>query len=54
MWLHGLQMFLDVALNPMEWSETMSFVFYTPNYLCEVIFDLLCACTGSRYSLTWP
>ncbi len=39
MWLHRLQMSPDVALNPMERSETMPIEFYAPNYLCKVIFE---------------
>ena len=41
MCLHRLQMFPDLALNPMERSGTMIFEFYAPNYLYKVFLRLL-------------
>ncbi len=32
MWLHRLQVSPDLALNPMERSETMPIKFYAPDY----------------------
>ncbi len=53
-WLHRLQRFPHLALNPMDKVETMSIALYALNYPKELALVIPCGCTGSRSSLTCP
>ncbi len=53
-WLHRLQRFPHLALNPMEKVDTMSIEFDAINYPKKLALVVPRGYTGSRGSLTWP
>ena len=52
MWLHRLLIFPNLALNPMERSETLPIEFYALNYPRKGVLMAPRGCTGSRGSPT--